>query len=126
MAGIDAHTGQAMSDGWAHTQQSLRFLWTTRLGERVMVRQVGNRGLENLGRGMTPTRILALFQALTVSAELFEPRFKVTKITPLRASVGGALSFEVAGDYRPRALSGDLTVASSQVILLGPNTLEGP
>ena len=125
MAGIDAHTGRPIG-AWAHTQQSLRFLWTTQLGERCMARQVGNKGLAALGRNMTPGAVLAFYQSLTVAAELFEPRFKVTKITTTRATVGGNLGFQIAGDFRPRALLGDLTVESSQVIVLGPDTIEGP
>lgn len=109
--GIDRRTGRVLS-GWAHTTQSLAVIFTTYFGERVMRRWFGSFVPNLLGRNMDPPTIIKFWMAICVAIELWEPRFKVTKIQPIGTPEGmrrGGLGFEVQGVYRPRGHLGDFT-----------------
>lgn len=119
MAGIDRETFGVMRDGWAHTLQSLGVLFVTRIGSRIMRRTVGSAVPAILGRSMTEARILRFKAAIIVACELWEPRFAIDVVFrpdegqgPLNtpdAMRQGTLAFQAIGEYRPRALQGDLT-----------------
>lgn len=109
--GIDRETGRLLS-GWPHVVQSLQVIFTTRFGERVMRRWFGSFVPQILGRNMVPSTILKFWTAICVAIELWEPRYKVTGITPFGSAEqmrSGSIGFTLQGVYRPRALSGDLT-----------------
>jgi phage baseplate assembly protein W len=110
--GIDRRTGKPLS-GWPHVLQSIEVIFTTRIGERVELRFFGAAAPILLGRVMTPATILAFWQALRLALETWEPRFHVTRFIPGRPSAeqarGGHFSFQIEGEYRPRAHLGDPT-----------------
>lgn len=106
--GIDATTGKMLT-GWDHVKQSIDVIFTTAFGERVMREWFGSLVPNLLGRNMTPREIVPYFAAIVAAVEQFEPRFRVTKITPLEVTRGGMFRFALDGVYRPRALQGDFT-----------------
>lgn len=109
--GIDRRTGRLIS-GWPHVIQSIGVIFTTSFGERVMRRWFGSFVQNLLGRNMDPPTIVRFWMAICVAIELWEPRFKVTRIVPIGTPEGmrqGALGFEVQGVYRPRGHLGDFT-----------------
>ncbi|MGV1352836.1 GPW/gp25 family protein [Klebsiella pneumoniae] len=109
--GIDRKTGRLLT-GWAHVMQSLEVIFTTRFGERVMRRWFGSFIPKILGENMTPSTILKFWTAICVAIDLWEPRYKVTRITPFGNPEGmrqGALGFQIDGVYMPRGHLGDKT-----------------
>ena len=122
--GIDRETGKSLSD-WPHVVQSMRYIWSTWRGTRVMRRYVGGEVRGLLGRNLDPVTLLRFWTAIVLSIELHlryqvdqaqEPRFRVRKISypPLGNTTQdidqGRLHVSVEGDYMPRALQGDFTV----------------
>ena len=117
-AGIDRHTGRPLA-GWAHVQQSLGVILTTGIGSRVLARLFGSGVPGLLGQSLTPSTLLKFWTAIVIAVELWEPRFRVRSITYPGATNSaargrqGKLGIRMIGDYRPRALEGDLTVEAS-------------
>jgi uncharacterized protein len=122
MAGIDRRTGKLL-DGFAHVAQSIEVIFTTRLGERVQRRWFGSPITTMLGKSLTPATVLRFFTYLVVAIEVWEPRYKVTRIVPGSNALGevrkGNFSFVVEGIYRPRALAGDLTAEGAVRLAVG-------
>jgi uncharacterized protein len=112
MAGIDHHTGKLL-DGFTHVAQSIEVIFTTRLGERVQRRWFGSPITTMLGKSLTPATVLRFFTCLVVAIEVWEPRYKVTRIVPSTNPSNevrkGNFSFVIEGIYRPRALAGDFS-----------------
>ncbi|WP_309628736.1 GPW/gp25 family protein [Brevundimonas sp.] len=106
MAGIDAWTGGPLS-GWPHVVQSVGLLLTTRLGERQMRGYVGAVTAALLGRLVNKATLLRLLQSIVVAIELFEPRFKVSRVVPVRLERSGRVEIWIEGEYRPRGHLGD-------------------
>jgi phage baseplate assembly protein W len=108
-------------DGFAHVAQSIEVIFTTRLGERVQRRWFGSPITAMLGKALTPATVLRFFTCLVVAIEVWEPRYKVTRIVPGTNSTEwvrqGAFSFIIEGIYRPRALAGDFTPEGAPVQL---------
>ena len=122
MAGINRETGKWLS-GWLHVVQSLGVLFTTTYGQRVMRRYFGSQVPGLLGENLTSATVLKFISAVVVAIELWEPRFRVSKVdvdpdanTPERLRQG-FLAMSVRGVYRPRALSGDFTPARGEYVL---------
>ena len=110
--GIDRETGDVLTD-YDHVVQSVAVIFTTRFGERVMREWVGSPVSTLLGRLMNASEILTFFAAVQATVDTFEPRLKVRKIEPLSVSRLGAVGIRIVVEYRPRALSGDLTPEAS-------------
>lgn len=112
MADFDRYTG-APIDNLTSAFQSLEILFTTRLASVVMLREFGAGIIEMLGRRILPPLFAMFIQLVGTSIDLWEPRFKVRRITP-RASVDelrqGIMKIEIEVDYRPRGHLGDPTV----------------
>lgn len=112
MADFDRRTG-APIDNLASAFQGVEIVLSTRIGSRMMRREFGGGVVELLGRALTPTLFAVWQQLIGTAIDLWEPRFRVRKITPrgtvdeLRRGTAG-LSIEV--DYRPRGHRGDPTV----------------
>lgn len=106
--GMDAETGKMLT-GWDHVLQSIDTIFTTAFGERVIREWFGSLVPNLLGKNMTTREILPYFGAICAAIDQFEPRFRVTKITPLEVTRGGHFRFALDGVYRPRALQGDFT-----------------
>ena len=125
MAGIDRRTGKVISN-YDHALQSVEVILSTRLGSRVMRRQFGGGVAEILGRAVTPPLFSPFQQLVGTAIDIWEPRFKVRRITPqgsveqIRAGTAG-MRFEV--DYRPLGHLGDFTV--ERVLSFGLNFRQG-
>lgn len=109
--GIDKTTGRVLS-GWSHVEQSLSVIFTTYFGERVLIRWFGSFVPKILGQRMTPPVVLKFWTAVCVAVDLWEPRFRITKIlpagTPEEMRVG-TIGFTLEGVYYPRGHLGDFT-----------------
>lgn len=121
--GIDRRTGKIIS-GWPHVQQSLAVIFSTRFSERVMRRWFGSFVPALLGRDLTKTTILRFWTAVCVAIDLWEPRFRVTKITPFGSPDDlrtGKIGFAVTGVYYPRGHLGDYSVSVPKTLNVGTN-----
>jgi phage baseplate assembly protein W len=112
MAGIDRRTGKILNN-FDHALQSVEVILSTRLGSRLMRRQFGGGVAELLGRAVT-LPLFSLFQQLAAtSIDIWEPRFKVRRITPqgtVEQIRAGSVGIRIDVDYRPRGHLGDFTV----------------
>ncbi|WP_342361404.1 GPW/gp25 family protein [Terrarubrum flagellatum] len=122
MAGVDRETGRSL-DGWDHVVQSLFVLFTTFFGELVMRRWFGTNVPAILGRNAGVSLLVRFFSAIITGIELFEPRFRVKKITVDSLTREGEMSFTIFGLYRPRALFGDFTVEGEQKVVFSSDGL---
>lgn len=107
--GIDAETGGTIY-GWPHVEQSLRDIFFTRFGERIMREYYGSFIPGLLGKNINPAEVTPFFAALASAIEQWEPRFRVTELTPVSVTRTGELHIYMAGEFRPRAVFGDFTV----------------
>ena len=110
--GLDAATGGTVV-GWAHVVQSLRDIFHTRFGSRVMREWYGSFVPTLLGNLITPAEITPFFAAITSAIEQWEPRFRVTQIQVVKVTRDGQLHIFIAGEFRPRAMLGDFTPAGA-------------
>lgn len=113
--GIDAETGGTIH-GWAHVEQSIRDILWTRFGERIMREWYGSFVPGLLGQNITPRDITPFFAAVASAIEQWEPRFRITELVPTRVTRDGQLHIFIAGEYRPRAVYGDLTAEGARRI----------
>ena len=112
MAGIDRRTFKPI-ENLTSAYQGVEVIVTTLIGDRVMRREFGGGILELLGRLVTAPLFAAFQQIIATAIDLWEPRFRVRRITP-QGSVEeirlGHLGLVVEVDYRPRGHLGDFTV----------------
>jgi phage baseplate assembly protein W len=96
--------------------QSLRDIFDTRFGSRIMREWYGSFVPNLLGRLITPEEVVPYFAAITSAIEQWEPRFRVTRIEAVKVTRDGQLHVFLEGEYRPRAVYGDFTVAGARRI----------
>jgi phage baseplate assembly protein W len=111
--GFDATTGRILI-GWDHVMQSLRDIFDTRFGSRIMREWYGSFVPNLLGRLVTPDEVVLYFAAITSAIEQWEPRFRVTRIEAVKVTRDGQFHVFLEGEYRPRAVYGDFTVAGAR------------
>ena len=111
--GINADTG-ARIEGWPHVAQSLRDIFLTRFGERLMREWFGSFVLDALGRNITANEMLPVIASITSAIEQWEPRYLVTGVDVGGTIRDGRLNLSIYGRYRPRALLGDMTEEGNQ------------
>jgi len=116
--GIDGDTGRALS-GWAHVVQSLRVIFTTPFGSRIMREWYGSLVPEALGRNINRQEIVPVIASITSAIEQWEPRFVVDRVRIPEASREGRLEIVLEGRYRPRALLGDMREDGARTLNLG-------
>lgn len=111
--GVDRETGRVLRD-WDHVVQSLKVIFTTSFGERILRRRFGSMVPALIGReNITVGALLRFATAIIVAIELWEPRFKIRQITfpaernPPETLRQGKLSMALLGEYRPRGHLGD-------------------
>jgi phage baseplate assembly protein W len=117
MAGIDARTGQLIT-GWPHVVQSVGIILTTRLGDRAMRRHVGAVTAALLGQLVNRESMIRLLQSIAVALDLFEPRFRVRRVTPVRIERTGRVEIHIEGEYLPRGHLGDRRPEGTRRIVL--------
>lgn len=105
MTGIDRHTGRVI-DTLACAYQGVEVTLSTRIGRRIMRREFGGGVVELLGRAMTPALFAAWQQLIGTAIDLWEPRFKVRRIS-VEGTVDeirlGHAGLTIEADYRPYA-----------------------
>jgi phage baseplate assembly protein W len=111
--GLNAASGSIVT-GWDHVVQSLRDIFDTRFGSRIMREWYGSFVPNLLGRLITPQEVVPYFAAITAAIEQWEPRFRVTRIEAVKVTRDGQLHVFLEGEYRPRAVYGDFTVAGAR------------
>ena len=111
--GLNASTGGILT-GWEHVIQSLRDIFDTRFGSRVMREWYGSFVPNLLGRLITPQEVTPFFAAITSAVEQWEPRFRVTQVQVIKVTRDGQLHVFLDGEYRPRAVYGDFTVEGAR------------
>lgn len=112
---IDAETGANIA-GWPHVLQCVADFFATSFGERVMREYYGSAVPRLLGENLTTKTVVPFFAAVSAAIEQWEPRFRVTAVTPISVGRDGKLKVEIQGQYRPRALFSDFTVEGSKRI----------
>ena len=68
-----------------------------------MLRWFGSLIPHMLGENLTERDVVRFFYAIAVAIDLWEPRFRLVRITINEASRGGRLSFTLDGAYYPNA-----------------------
>ncbi len=105
MSDIDWRTGQPI-DNYRSALQSVEIIFTTRIGEMVMLREFGWGGLALLGRLMVPA-LFSIFKLLVqATIDLWEPRFVVRNVfvdSTVDEIRRGSARFSIEVDWRPRA-----------------------
>lgn len=105
---MDVVTGGDIS-GWPHVLQSIQDFFTTGFGERVMREWYGSIVPAFLGEPLTAKTVVPFFASIASAIEQWEPRYRMTKVTPISVGRDGKLRVYIEGEYRPRALLGDFT-----------------
>lgn len=115
MAGINWETGKA-ADHWPHLLMSLKILFTTQIGSRIMLRFFGGNTSRVLGENMGVAAFNEFRHSVMLAIELWEPRFRVHVALPARGAntpetmrQGHLSGLELYGEYRPRGHLGDPT-----------------
>lgn len=122
-AGLNRFTGQPLA-GFAHVEQCLGVIFTTRLTSRFMRRTFGFAGVKLLGQPLTPDRLIRFYMAIVIAVELWEARFKVIALDYPTAQNSadrlrqGRFGVTILGQYMPNALEGDFTVAATVSVVL--------
>jgi len=114
---FDRATGETLY-GWAAVAQGVREGLLTDFGVRIMREYFGSLVPRALGRSLNQETILGLIASISAHIDLFEPRFKVTRVVPVSLTRLGALHVEIEGEYRPRALLGDMQGAGRQKVIV--------
>jgi hypothetical protein len=115
---IDVQTGGNIS-GWLHVLQCVEDFFSTSFGERVMSEWYGTIVPAFLGEQLNTQTVVPFFAAVSAAIEQWEPRYRITQITPESVGRDGRLRVLLEGEYRPRALLGDLTVEGQRRIAVG-------
>ncbi|SMD10014.1 hypothetical protein SAMN06297251_12724 [Fulvimarina manganoxydans] len=115
MADFDRRTGE-MIDNYRSALQSVEVIFTTYLGEEVMLREFGAGLIELLGRRMTPLLFMVFKTLLMTAIDAWELRFQVRHIS-INGDVDtirlGEARFMIEVGWRPGAYDTppDFTVA---------------
>lgn len=112
MADIDRNTGQVIS-GEQSVLQSVEIIFSTRIGEVVMLRHFGAGIVELLGRSMTPQLFAAFQMLIVVAVQRWEPRLKIRGVYPKISASSielGQAGVRIEADYMPNGHKGDFTV----------------
>lgn len=104
--GIDMTTGKLLV-GWAHVQQSLAVIWTTRLEERVMLLDFGSNLRSWLAEDLTPATALGIYGDLIDAAHKWEPEYRISTLQFVSAKRDGSLGLRHGGIYYPEGRLGN-------------------
>lgn len=104
--GFDERTGKLLV-GAPHLGQSLRKIWQTRLGTRVMRLAFGSDLRSLLAEDLTPEIALLLYNEMVVNVARWEPEYQLTQLQLVKITEGGALGLRHGGDYFPEGRLGN-------------------
>lgn len=99
MLGTNATTGKALS-GVEHLRQSIVCILTTPIGSRVMRREFGSQLYDLVDAPLNRSTIMDVIAATADAIERWEPRIRVTKVTP-SSDADGRVSISLEGEYLP-------------------------
>lgn len=108
--GIDENT-LGILIGWPHLRQSLKKIWTTRLGERWMLPEFGSNIRDHLAEDITPSLALDIYDDLITAAHANEPEFRVQSLRFVLIKESGALGLAYGGVYFPEGRYGNYEIA---------------
>lgn len=108
--GIDRNTFRPLV-GWAHVQQSLAVIWSTRLLERVMRLDFGSHLRSWLAEDLTPETALGIYDELVTAAHRWEPEYRVHNMQFVLLTRDGGLGLKHGGLYYPEGRLGNYDVA---------------
>lgn len=104
-SGIDARTGGIIT-GRAHLAQSIATIWTTRMGERVMLLGFGSNLRSHLAEDITAGLALEIYDDLTSAIYRWEPEYRVAEMQLVTLTRIGGLGLRHAGKYYPEGRYG--------------------
>ncbi|MBY6045807.1 hypothetical protein HGE74_07800 [Rhodobacteraceae bacterium R_SAG1] len=110
---LDHRTG-AMLDGWPAVVQSILIILSTRINTRVFLREFGSEVPKLVDAPQNEEGILSLYMAVAEALAKWEPRFELTNVE-VAPSPDGAIILDLSGNYRPHALSGDVSTVTDEV-----------
>jgi uncharacterized protein len=99
MNGTSATTGKALS-GIEHLKQSITDILNTPKGSRVMRRDYGSDLPELVDAPMNLSTLSRIYAATAAAIHMWEPRFKVTKVT-VSSAQPGQIVLDLDGIYLP-------------------------
>ncbi|MCW1842301.1 GPW/gp25 family protein [Prosthecomicrobium hirschii] len=108
--GLDRTTFRPLV-GWAHVQQSLGVIWTTRIGSRVMRLLFGSDLRSWLSEDVTVATALGIYDELITAAHRWEPEYRVTDMQLVRLGREGVLGLRHSGLYYPEGRLGNYAIA---------------
>lgn len=122
--GMDRVTGRLIG-GFDHVVQSIGDILTTNIAERMYREWYGFPGFRLLGELLNRATLIKFLNLIVIALTLrqknglpVEPRFKVTRVTPLSADRQGEFACRIEGEYMPRGHLGDFTVEGKKKIVL--------
>lgn len=107
---MNRRTGLILS-GWDHVRQSLEVIWTTHVGDRVMLLEFGSVLRSLLAEDLTPALALQIYDELVTAAHRFEPEYRLQELQFVRLSESGMLALKHSGLYYPEGRLGNYAIA---------------
>lgn len=107
--GRDARTGR-MLRGFAHVEQSIGFILTTFLEERVMLLEFGAGIVRHLGRNITPALAIAIYRDAVKEVHRWEPEYRIRQIQLVTVTRTGTLGLGTRGLYYPEGRFGNYDI----------------
>ncbi len=107
--GIDAGTGRLLT-GRAHLAQSLAKIWTTRIGERVMLLDFGSNLRSHLAEDIGAPLVFAIYDDLTSAIYEWEPEYRVRDLQIVSLTRIGGLGVKHGGLYYPEGRFGNYDI----------------
>lgn len=104
--GIDRQTRKPLV-GWAHVQQSLAVIWTTRLQERWMLLDFGSTLRSWLAEDLAPATALGIYADLVTAAHRWEPEYRIATLQFVLVKREGVLGLRHGGVYYPEGRFGN-------------------
>lgn len=108
--GLDQNTLRVLT-GWAHVQQSLAVIWTTKVGSRVMRLLFGSELRSWLSEDVTVATALGIYDELITAAHRWEPEYRVVEMQLVRLGPEGLLGLRHSGIYYPEGRLGNYGIA---------------
>lgn len=100
-------------EGWAHVVQSIQTILSTWLNSREFQREFGSDVASLIDAPMNEAGVLALYVAVAVAIDRWEPRFDLTDVQ-VEGAATGIITLTLTGVYRPNAHRGDLDTVSGE------------